>query len=385
MSKKKFRIILSGGGTGGHITPLVAIGHELRDRHGSSAQMLYIGSGNRLEKQLTAELKIQQRKIMAGKFRRYIGESAIDRLLDVKTLFFNIRDLFKFGFGLLQSIYHVWRFKPDVVFSKGGYVGLPVGLAAVLLKKPLVIHDSDTVPGLANRILSRWAHTIATGFPSEYYSYQLERTVFSGNIILPRYRSISKAEARAELGLSKASLPVVLVTGGGGGARGLNDVVLNQLGSLTKKYKVVHLCGIRDYPRVQKRLRDLSYTHDNYQLFDIVDSEMPALMAAADVVVSRAGASTLAEIVALHQIAILVPGPNLRDQSKNAAVLYKANAALLREQEQFEKDPAKLVQDLDKLVGSKELRATMQDNLMPFDRPDAAAVVVDAILEAKDA
>jgi UDP-N-acetylglucosamine--N-acetylmuramyl-(pentapeptide) pyrophosphoryl-undecaprenol N-acetylglucosamine transferase len=160
-------VLLSGGGTGGHITPILAVAHQLKQQD-PTVKTVYVGEhGGKFASLLDGNTDIDEIKtIFAGKLRRYHGDSWFKRLFDVRANLLNLRDLFLFGVGLLQSLWLVKKINPDVVFLKGGFVGVPVGLSAALWHKPFVTHDSDALPGLANRIVSRWAKYHATGMPA---------------------------------------------------------------------------------------------------------------------------------------------------------------------------------------------------------------------------
>src|SRR5579862_561435 len=173
-------IVLTGGGSGGHITPLLSLARELK-KQAPDCQVLYIGhKGDNFDtlKHSGHDFDFMA-FIKAGKFRRYHGNRARG-LLDPKTLILNIRDFFRLPASIAAAYKILRKFKPDAVFSKGGFVSLPVGIAARLLKIPIITHDSDSTPGLANRIIGRWAKIHATGMPPEYYSYPKSKTVFVG-------------------------------------------------------------------------------------------------------------------------------------------------------------------------------------------------------------
>jgi UDP-N-acetylglucosamine--N-acetylmuramyl-(pentapeptide) pyrophosphoryl-undecaprenol N-acetylglucosamine transferase len=185
------KIVLTGGGTGGHITPILALAHELK-RLNPDAYITYIGEQGGKFAELTAgNPDIDEiRAVYAGKFRRYHGESWLQRLFDFKTNLFNLRDLFYFAIGTLQALIVIKRLKPDVVFLKGGFVGVPIGLATAFWRVPFVTHDSDALPGLANRLVARWARYHATGMPAEYYPYPRKSVRHVGVLVSDRHKHV---------------------------------------------------------------------------------------------------------------------------------------------------------------------------------------------------
>src|SRR6266496_2697962 len=177
------KIVAAGGGSGGHVTPVLAVLNELR-RHDPQLQVMFV-TDSKFGEQARAIMQqarspVDVRVIHAGKFRRYHRVSVFRQLADLPTLLRNTRDFFVTLAGMCQSFWLLARFRPDVVFTKGGFVCVPLGLAAKWLRIPIVIHDSDSYPGLANRILSRWANAIATGSPVEHYPYPHEKTHYTG-------------------------------------------------------------------------------------------------------------------------------------------------------------------------------------------------------------
>ena len=177
------RILITGGGTAGHVTPLLAIACEIKQKHPKS-HIRYVGQrGDPMGRMIKEQASIEkQYAILAGKWRRYHGLSPLGHLADVRTVVKNIRDFFYLLAGYWQSFFIVLFWRPDVVFVKGGYVGLPVGLAAAILKVPVVTHDSDSLPGLTNRLLARFAKLMAVGWPDNFYSqyYPADKTRFTG-------------------------------------------------------------------------------------------------------------------------------------------------------------------------------------------------------------
>lgn len=275
----------------------------------------------------------------------------------------------------------LWR--PDVVFTKGGYVCLPVGLAAKILRIPLVIHDSDAHPGLTNRILSKWATSIATGAPLEYYPYPKAISRYVGIPIASEFHPFSVSErqvARESWGIDP-NRPLIVITGGGLGATRINDVVTETLHDLLKLGSVVLVAGAGQHDE----LRSLTPPNDShFQLHAFVSSGMAALLGGADVVVTRAGATTTLELAALAKPTILVPNGKLTGghQLKNAAVYADAGAVVVVDEQSMLDNPAILGQAIERVLAEPEAASAMTKKFSTFARPHAARDMADMILDA---
>lgn len=319
--------------------------------------------------------------IVAGKFRRYNHWSVWKQLSKPSIVFRNLRDLFLIGFGFLQSIVKLLLWRPDVVFTKGGYVCLPVGLAAWVLHIPLVIHDSDAHPGLTNRVLGRFANAIATGAPREYYKYPASRTRYVGIPISRDFRVFTPDErttAKQRLGFDP-KLPLVVVTGGGLGARRINDVVVRVLDDMIKLGTVVLISGVGQYDEL---LALTPQGSTRFELQAFVSSGMAELLGAADIVITRAGATTLLELAALAKPTILIPNEYLTGghQLKNAAVYADKGAVVVLEERKLEAAPERLVEATERLINDEATRKRMADAFHHFSKPHAAKNVADMIL-----
>lgn len=367
------RIILTGGGTGGHITPLVAVAHEIKQLD-PDTHIIYIGERNAKYAELIANNPDfdEVRAIFAGKFRRYHGESWVTRLLDIKTLLLNLRDLFLFIIGTMQALLLVKRLGPDNILLKGGFVGVPVGLAAAFWKKRFITHDSDTVPGLANRIVARWAHLHATGMPAEFYTYPQESTRYVGVLVGHMYEYVTpekQAAYKTELGLPKDA-SVLLVTGGSGGAMAINQAVRAVIDDLLNDFPhlhVVHQVGIG------KGVIYDGYSHERLQVFELLNP-MHVYTGASDVVVTRAGANTMAELGVQGKACIVVPNPLLTGghQLKNAEVWEAKQAAAILGEADMVAEPVLLRKRVARLLDSPQERADLGANLRGLTVTDAA-------------
>ena len=380
------KIVAAGGGSGGHVTPVLAVLHTLR-KHDSSLEVCFVTDskfGDQAEAIMkNSGMRVAVRRIYAGKLRRYHTVSMWRQLADLPTLSKNIRDLFITVIGFFQSFWLLLRFKPDVVFTKGGFVCVPLGLAAKMLGIPLVIHDSDAHPGLANRILSRWATTIATGSPVEHYPYPREKMHYVGIPVDPSFVAVSDAkqrELKAGLGFHDLTKPLVVVTGGGLGARTINRAVVSIAPQLVPHAAIYHITGTAAYDEIVSHAPELI----DYQIVPFVSTGMAPVLGAADIVVSRVGATTMQELAALAKTVVMVPNPYLTagHQLKNARVYQEANAAVTVEEQALEKNPQILRRALEELLDNQPERETLARALHDFARPDAAtdmaALIVDA-------
>ena len=295
----------------------------------------------------------------------------------------NLRDSFLVVIGFLQSLSMLILWRPDVVFTKGGYVCLPVGLAARILGIPLIIHDSDAHPGLTNRILAKWASGIATGAPLEYYSYPKSISRYIGIPIASEFHLFSESErlkARQQWGISPDA-KLIVATGGGLGATRINNTVAEVLDELLKIGSVILIAGAAQYDE----LRSLTPQNDDkFQLHAFVSSGMAELLGAADVVLARAGATTILELAALHKPTILIPNAKLTGghQLKNAAVYADARAVSILNEDEMVKKPGLLVESIKTILDNPKESKAMAERFSKFARPNAAADMADMIISA---
>lgn len=329
-----------------------------------------------------APFEVTIKKIYAGKLRRYHKVSIWRQIFDIPTVAKNLRDIFLVGVGFLQSLLYLRKVKPDVVFTKGGFVCLPVGLAAKMLHIPLVIHDSDAQPGLTNRILAKYATVIGTGAPVDNYPYPKERTHYVGIPVGREYRPLTVAQqqkCKAALGLHDTKKPLLVVTGGGLGARNINRAVATIANQILDKVAIVHITGQANYQETLSAAPE----HIDY----IIKPFLPGLatvLGAADVVITRAGATSLAELAALAKPTIIIPHEHLASghQLKNAQVYAKAGAAVVLDESKITMDHRRLSRAVLALVQSSEKRAQLSRKLHTFARPDAALDMATLIVQA---
>lgn len=330
----------------------------------------------------TFDASIRFDTVVAGKLRRYHHLTLWQQLTWPSLVLSNLRDGFLVGVGIFQSFFKLLVWRPDVIFTKGGYVCLPVGIAARFLRIPLVIHDSDAHPGLTNRVLAKWATTIATGAPLEYYPYDRRRSHYVGIPIDRRFHPLKSSEQRAakkEWGIA-VDRPLLVVTGGGLGATRVNDAVVAALEHLQAFCSVILVSGTGQYEALRERLPE---NDSHFQLHPFV-THMASLLGAADVVVARAGATTILELAALEKPTILVPNGKLTGghQLKNAAVYEAADAVVVLDEASMEADANVLVQAVRRLIDDPKISSAMARRFRAFSKPDAAKEMADLILKA---
>lgn len=321
--------------------------------------------------------------ISAGKFRRYAHLSRWQHLTNWHVVSGNVGDITKIIIGFFQSLGLIIRFWPDVVFAKGGYVCLPLGIAAWVLRRPLVIHDSDTRPGLTNRVLARFATKIATGSPVENYPYDPSKTTYVGVPINDAFRPASKQQQRdykQALGVDP-NKQLVVAMGGGLGSITINDAVAVAASELRNDDVVVYnITGKKNVERAAKKAAGV----DNYIAVPFVYEGMHKVLGAADIVVSRASATFLQELAGLKKTVIAVPARQLGDQLKNAQAYDAAGAAVVLSDTDIE-TPDSLTTAIRDLLHDTKKREALAEALHQFARPSAAADTAQLIVSAPKA
>lgn len=331
-------IVLTGGGTAGHVSVNQALIPEFL---GKGYGVHYIGSHGGIEKELIGDSfpEVTYHAIQSGKLRRYFS---------VK----NFTDPFRVGAGTLQALNILRKIKPEVVFSKGGFVSVPVVMAAKLARIPTVIHESDVTPGLANKLALPFASQIFTVFEQTLQYVPTGKSVCTGPLIRPELFTGDRTEGLRLTNLS-AGRPIFIVMGGSQGSAVLNEAVRNELPVLLEKFQIIHLCGKGQLdPHLQQM--------EGYVQIEYATNELPHLLAAADYAVSRAGSNAIFELLAIHKPMLLVPlsaSKSRGDQILNASYFASKGLALQVEEEQFAATPVeeqfdRLMQDAGRLLSN---------------------------------
>lgn len=353
MSKK---IVLTGGGTAGHVTPNMALIPKLRELE---YEIAYMGSYDGIEKKLMEDFNIPYFGIATGKFRRYFDPK-------------NFSDPFRVIKGMGEARKYLKEIRPDVVFSKGGFVSVPVVRAAYTLGIPCIIHESDMTPGLANKLCIPVAKKVCCNFPETFRMLPASKAVLTGSPIRKELVMGNKEDGYRLCGFD-SSKPVIMVVGGSLGSAAINQAVRDVLPELLKDFQVVHLCG-------KEKVDNLLLTTPGYKQFEYIRSEMKDIFAMADLVISRAGANAISELLALKKPNILIPlpaGSSRGDQILNA--------------ESFESQGFSIVVDEDDLTNKlllekiQELyfnRFTYIDAMSKSNQRDAIGTIIGLIENA---
>lgn len=350
---KKNTIVFTGGGSAGHVTPNIAIINELSQ---GEWDIHYIGSIKGIEKELISEMNIPYYGISSGKLRRYMDKE-------------NIKDLFRVLKGIIEARKLLKKLKPKLVFSKGGFVSVPVIIAASSLKIPIYIHESDLTPGLANKISQRFADRIFTSFDEAASHFPARKTTAIGSPIRREIFSGEKERGRALLGFTDER-PILTVMGGSLGAKKMNETIRESLQELTSIYQIVHLCG--------KGQKDESLINiKGYRQFEYISNELADILAATDTVVTRGGSNAIFEFLALKLPMLIIPLTKKQsrgDQIQNAESFLKKGFSLTLEEENLTKES--LLESLDKL---EKKRGQFINNMQASPMSDALTVLIKEI------
>ncbi len=350
------KIVLTGGGTAGHVTPNIALLPHLRE---AGYEIAYMGSYDGIEKKLISDFDIPYTGISTGKFRRY---------LDPK----NLTDPFRVIKGFSEAKKYLKEFKPDVVFSKGGFVSVPVVRAAASLHIPCIIHESDMTPGLANKLCIPVAQKVCCNFPETLKLLPQEKAVLTGS---PIRAELTKGNKLAGLRLCgfTANKPVIMVIGGSLGAANVNKAIREALPRLLHDFQVVHLCG-------KDKVDNLLLNTPGYKQFEYIKAELKDLFAMADIVISRAGANSICELLALKKPNILIPLPaasSRGDQLLNAKSFEAQGFSIVINEDDLTTNLL-----MDKVHELYFTRQTYADNMSRSGQIDSVSTIMNLIHEA---
>ncbi|HEV3157541.1 MAG TPA: UDP-N-acetylglucosamine--N-acetylmuramyl-(pentapeptide) pyrophosphoryl-undecaprenol N-acetylglucosamine transferase [Candidatus Baltobacteraceae bacterium] len=380
---RPIRIIVTGGGTGGHTFPAVTTIRTARAmlaNVGVTLDALYVGTSDGLEARVAAAEGLPFIAIPAGKLRR---SSNLLRMISLE----NLRDLVGIPIGAARAIAVVARFRPDAVLSTGGYVSLPIGLAAAILRRPLLIHEQTVRLGLANRILARGATRIALSSSSALplLSRSMRaRAIVTGNPIRANLLEGDRTRTLALFGWSDTSetLPTVYVTGGAQGSAQINRLIFAILPQLLERARVIHQCGSGSLAETKERAQLLAPNlRSRYRFLDFIESGLADVFALADVVVARSGAGTIAELSVLGKPSVLIPliPTGGDEQIHNARYMTQAGAS--RALIGTEATPENLLRELEKILSDEITRNAMAESAQRIAHPRAAEILATALLE----
>ena len=350
------KLLLTGGGTAGHVTPNIAMLPLLREQ---GYDISYIGSYNGIEKKLITEQNVPYYGISTGKLRRNF---------DLK----NLTDPFRVIKGCFEARKLIRTIKPDVVFSKGGFVSVPVVLAAHREHIPVIIHESDMTPGLANKICIPYSDKVCCNFPETVAMIPDSKGILTGT---PIRAELSRGDRQTGLDLCHftSNKPVIMVIGGSLGAQHVNEAIRSILPSLLERFQVVHLCG-------KGKVDESFYSTTGYYQFDYIDKELKDLFAAADIVVSRAGANAIFELLSLNKPNLLIPlpaGASRGDQILNAQSFKKQGFSMVLPEEELTNESLYLA-----ICNLYEHRAEYIDCMKKSSGNDSIKQIVALINEA---
>ena len=354
--------------------PMLSVAKVLENKY----EVIILGGRSNLEKEVFQSSKYKIHRIFSGKIHRYHSLTAY---LD------NILNILKLLTGILQSLILMITIRPKAIFSKGGYVSLPTAVSAHLLGIPIVLHESDLVMGLANRIVFKYATKVALSFPVENYNLPLDKIVYSGHILRPEVLNINQDkinDIKTSLNIN-LELPVLMVTGGSQGALVINKTVAKSLPKLLEETNLIHLCGKNDYHWLLEIKNNLQKAAGKYVLFDFT-SKMVDYMLISDLIVTRAGINTLAEIAALKKPAIIIPYQYSAGghQVVNAGYFEKTAAGVVLDDKSLSPDMfTKTVIDL--LSDKKQLERMGQNafNNNQFNGAKTVANIIDEVAGGK--
>jgi len=341
MQKDIKKILLTGGGTGGSVAPLLAVVDELRVMSYKLCDFFWLGTKHGPEHEMVAREDIKFKAIFSGKLRRYFSWR-------------NFIDPFFIIFGFFQSLFILLKWRPALVMSAGSFVSVPAVWAAWLLRVPVLIHQQDVKPGLANKLMAPFARTITVTFAKSLEDYG-GKAVWTGNPVRQSLTESRKQKAESRFNL-KNDLPVVLIIGGGTGSLAINKLIEQSVVELTKFCQIIHLTGKnKKVPIPSEEIGAL------YQQFEFFNAEqMAQAYAVADIVISRCGMGVLTELSYLGKPAILIPIPDSH-QEENAKIFKEKQAAIVLQQKELTAE--KLVANIKKLLDDKMLRNMLSSNI----------------------
>ncbi len=367
------KILFTGGGSGGHVVPIIALARELRKITTSNLGIFYIGPEDEFNELLLSQEGIRVFHIQAGKVRRYFT---------FKTIFQNLFDLLiKTPLGIVQAFWRIFVLAPDVIFSKGGYGAIPATVAGKLLGIPIFLHESDIIPGMANRIGGRFSSRVFVSFPHTAY-FPPQKTILTGNPIRKEILTGSKTQAQ-ELFHITGEKPVLLILGGSQGAQRINNLMLLILNDLLASFEIIHQTGENNFSQVRAEAHAVTLEEKQKYYHPVPflkETDLRHAYAAADFIISRAGAGSIFEFAALGKPSILIPLPESAQghQIQNAYAYAATGAAIVLEEANLK--PHFFLEKLKYLFSSPQELEKMKNAALAFAKPDSAKVIADTLV-----
>lgn len=370
---EEYKVVVTGGGTGGHVFPLIAVIREMKRIMPTGLDLCYMGPSDKWAKLYISEEDVRIKTILSGKLRRYITP---------KSIALNIVDIFKLGIGLFQSLFILLFMSPDLVFSKGGFGSLPVVLTAKLLGIPIFNHESDSVPGLANKIGSKMALKTFTSFPQTEL-INPRKTVLTGNPIRRELFGGSKERSKEVFELT-GKRPILFVFPSSQGAQRINDLILLVLPQLLRRFEIIHQCGTQNFQDVKNEARVVMEEGQErfyHPIAFLNEQRLREAYFAADLVLTRAGSGNIFECAALKKATILIPLPESAQghQVKNAYRLDQMDAAVVLEEESLR--PQFFVNKVNYLIDHTDEIERLEKKIGEFAKPRAAKEIAHYLLE----
>jgi UDP-N-acetylglucosamine--N-acetylmuramyl-(pentapeptide) pyrophosphoryl-undecaprenol N-acetylglucosamine transferase len=369
------KIVFTGGGTGGHFYPLIAVAEQVNkyvEEHNLVQPDLYYLSDIPYDEGALYENDIMFERISAGKVRTYLSAQ-------------NVTDLMRTIIGFPKVLRLMFKLWPDVVFSKGGYISVPVVTAARILRIPVVVHDSDAVPGRANLLAGKFAARIAISYPEASEFFKGKDTVaLTGNPVRHGVQKHDTQRSREQLGLD-LNLPTLLVIGGSQGAEAINSTILQGIKEILNTYQVVHQTGKNNFTTCKEMAEMELAHHPHKNRYHPVPSynvhELSLAASAADLIISRAGSGAIFEIATWEKPALIVPIPEdvSRDQRANAYAYARSGAAVVIEQENFTQHL--LLSEAERILSDITIIQKMQEGARSFQKPDAAKLIAHELMK----
>lgn len=372
------RIVLTGGGTGGHLFPLVAVARKINELSKTQGlgepEIYYLGPGIFLESSLAREeMNFHYSILVTGKLRRYFS-------------FQNFIDFFRIIFGFIQTLWKLWQIMPDVIFSKGGYGSISVVLVGWIYRIPVIVHESDSVPGLTNTLLSHFATLVAIAFKDAVKYFPAKKTYYTGESIRDAFFESPNPEIERAMLRLATKKPVIFVIGGSQGAERINDIILDILPGLLDIAETIHQTGDANYNSVFREAKAVlnglsgesvaSYHPINF----LVEPEYVAACHTADLIISRAGAGSIFEIAATGKASILIPiTDSARDHQRRNAYIF-ADEGRAEVIEEANLTPQLLLSVIRSILNNPSKRKIMEEKSRQFATPDASRLIAQALL-----